>query len=138
MKLYLVSRADLSPAQQAVQAVHAMREFVQHHPETDKEWYQKSNTLAFLVVADEGSLDDLLEKAAVYGIPVAGFWEPDRNDELTAIAIGPQGKRLCRGLRVALSEAGSCAPKTCTSTTDAKTSTALSTITGEPSGSLVP
>jgi hypothetical protein len=134
MKLYLITREDLSPAQQAVQIVHAMREFVREHPEEDLRWYRGSNTLAFLAVADEESLNSLLEKAIMRRIPVSGFREPDRDDELTAIAIGPQGKGLCRRLPLALSEAGSCAPKTCTSTTDAETSTALNITTAAPAG----
>ncbi len=135
MKLHLVTRQDLSPGQQAVQAAHALREFVREHPEVDQEWYQKSNTLAFLAVADEDELARLLSVAKFRCIPVAGFREPDRNDELTAIAIGPQGKGLCRRLPLALSSGDACAPNTCTPTTDAKTSTELNTITDGPSGS---
>jgi hypothetical protein len=134
MKLYLVTRADLSVAQQAVQAVHAMREFVREHPEVDRVWYEKSNTLAFLEVEDEAALTRLLSTARNRRIPSSGFWEPDRDDELTAIAIGPQGKGLCRRLRLALSEVGACEAKTCTSTTDAKTSIDLNITTAEPSG----
>jgi len=32
LKLYLVTRADLSPGQQAVQAAHALREWVEGFP----------------------------------------------------------------------------------------------------------
>jgi peptidyl-tRNA hydrolase PTH2 len=135
MKLYLIARADLVPAQQAVQAVHAMREFIREHPEVDRAWYEKSNTLAFLEVADKESLQSLLEKVTYRRIPVSGFWEPDRDDELTAIAIGPQGKGLCRRLRLALSSADACAPNTCTPTIAAKTSTEPNITTGEPFGS---
>ena len=53
MKLHLVVRGDLPPGQQAVQAVHAMREFVREYPEVDRHWYEKSNTLALLTVPDE-------------------------------------------------------------------------------------
>jgi hypothetical protein len=53
VKLHLVTRRDLSPGQQAVQAAHALREFIQHHPEVDRDWYERSNTLALLAVEDE-------------------------------------------------------------------------------------
>jgi len=33
MKLYLITREDLPPGQQAVQAAHALREFGEHHPD---------------------------------------------------------------------------------------------------------
>lgn len=102
MKLYLVTRQDLTDAQQAVQAAHALREWVHYHPEEDRNWYEKSNTLAFLAVENERALQALLERAQDRGIPVSGFREPDRGDELTAVAIGPKGKGLCRGLPLAL------------------------------------
>lgn len=101
-KLYLVTRRDLSDAQQAVQAAHALRQFVSEHPEVDQEWFSTSNTLAFLSVGDENALGVLLEKAASRGIPVAAFYEPDRDNELTAIAIGPRGKKITQGLPLAL------------------------------------
>jgi len=100
-KLYLVTRADLDPGQQAVQAAHALREFAALHPEEDIQWYRESNTLAFLAVPNEASLELLLGRAQGRA-PVAPFREPDRQDELTALAIGPQGKSLCRGLPTAL------------------------------------
>jgi Peptidyl-tRNA hydrolase PTH2 len=101
-KLYLVTRADLEDGQQAVQAAHSLREFVALHPEIDQAWYKQSNTLAFLVVADEPALGVLLQKAANRNIPVAPFHEPDRNNEMTAIALGPAARNLCSGLPLAL------------------------------------
>lgn len=102
MKLYLVTREDLPDGQQAVQAVHAMREFTELHPREDREWYEKSKTLALLATKDEPTLRRLLERAQQRGLSVATFYEPDRNNELTAIAIGPRGKNLCRRLPLAL------------------------------------
>ncbi len=106
MKLHLVTRADLSPGQQAVQAAHALREFSQHHPEEDRQWYEKSNTLALLAAKDERALLRLLSEAQARGIPCSGFREPDRDDELTAVAVGPTGKRLCRRFPLALAGGG--------------------------------
>jgi len=62
-KLYLITRVDLSPGQQAVQSAHALTELSMQHPEPFKEWYHDSNTLAFLVVEDEPTLKVLLDKA---------------------------------------------------------------------------
>ncbi len=101
-KLFLVTRADLPDGQQAVQAAHAMREFAEHHPEVERAWYSKSNTLAFLAVPDEAALGVLLEKARRRDIPAASFHEPDRNNEMTAIALGPAARSLVSNLPLAL------------------------------------
>lgn len=136
MKLHLVTRADISAGQQAVQAAHALREFVREHPKVDREWYEKSNTLAFLSVKDEKALMQLLSEAVRRRIACSGFREPDRDHEITAIAIGPEGKGLCRQLRLALSEVDACEASTCTSIIAAKTSVGLNTTT--PTGASSP
>jgi len=100
-KLYLVTRADLPPGQQAVQAAHALRQFTADHPDVDRRWFETSNTLALLVVPDESSLDQLLHKARRRG-PVSEFREPNRGNELTAVAIGPWGKSVVARLPLAL------------------------------------
>lgn len=104
-KLFLIVRADLSVAQRAVQAAHALREFSEHHPEVDRAWYTSSNHLALLEVPDMRALEALLIRALDRELPVVGFHEPDRDGELTAIALGPSGRRLVRGLPLALREA---------------------------------
>lgn len=100
-KLFVITRADLSEGQQAVQGMHALQEFNIVHPHEAKGWYDKSNTLAFLVVANEEELGVLYRRAVDRRVPVAPFREPDRDNELTAIAIGPQGKKVTQGLSVA-------------------------------------
>lgn len=101
-KLFLVTRKDLPPGQQAVQAAHAAREFQREHPVEERLWHEGSNTLAFLAVPDEEHLLHLLEKAQQKGISAAEFREPDRQNELTAIALGPRAKKLCTRLPLAL------------------------------------
>jgi peptidyl-tRNA hydrolase len=101
-KLFLITRADLSDGQQAVQAAHAMREFAEHHPEVERTWYRESNTLAFLVVPDEPALGVLLKKARRRDVPAAVFREPDRNNEMTAIALGSAARSLVSNLPLAL------------------------------------
>lgn len=102
MKLYLVVRADLSVGQQAIQAAHAMRQFGYEHPEADRQWFEESNTLALLAAPDMAAVGVLRDKALSRGIPVAAFHEPDRGNELTAIAIGPEGRKLTQKLPLAL------------------------------------
>jgi hypothetical protein len=103
-KVLLVSRADLSKAQQGVQAMHALTEFIFEHLEVAREWRQESNTLAWLTVADEKALDHLLTIAIERGIRSVPFREPDINDQLTAICLEPteEARKLCRNLRLAL------------------------------------
>lgn len=102
MKLYLITHEELPPGQQAVQAAHAMRQFGHEHPDEDRRWFEESNTLAFLAAPNREAVGVIWEQALRRGIPVAAFHEPDRGDELTAIALGPQGKKLTRRLKLAL------------------------------------
>ena len=103
MKLYLITRQDLPPGVQAAQLVHAMRQFSEDHPEVDRDWFENSNTIVLLAASNEGSLGVVADRARCRGIPVACFREPDRDNELTAIALGPEGKSLTRKLPLALS-----------------------------------
>ncbi len=102
--LYLVTREDLPEGQQAVQAAHALQEFNMQHYIHAQKWHAASNTLAFLSVPNEEALQQLLSKAQGTYAPVSLFREPDRDNELTAIAIGPSpvSRGICRGLPLAL------------------------------------
>lgn len=95
-----MTRADLPPAVQAVQAAHAALDFALTHPEISRDWHVSSNTLAVLAAADEIALHELLERAA--GIPAVAFHEPDLGGALTAVALGPAGRKLCRKYPLAL------------------------------------
>lgn len=103
-KLFLVTRADLPPGQQAVQPAHALSEFMEDHPETYRSWFKVSNYLAILATESEVELRGLLADARQRGLSCSAFYEPDRADELTAIALGPgsSAKRLVRRLPLAL------------------------------------
>ena len=105
-KVFLVSRADLSDAQQGVQSMHALTEFIFEHPEIARAWHRDSNTLAWLTVPDEAALGVLLKKARRRDLPTSAFREPDRNYEMTAIALGPAARSLLSGLPLALADTG--------------------------------
>lgn len=100
-KLYLIVRSDLTFGQQAVQAAHALQEFNIQFPCETHAWFQESNTIALLTSSNEASLGVIVKKAQERGIPVACFYEPDRDNELTAITLGPEGKALARNLPLA-------------------------------------
>jgi hypothetical protein len=102
MKLYLITRSDLPPGVQASQLFHAGRAFTALYPEEDLHWYETSNTVVLLATEDEDRLETLLEEARRAGVSAAPFYEPDRDHELTAIALGNEGRRLCRRLPLAL------------------------------------
>jgi peptidyl-tRNA hydrolase len=103
-RLFLITREDLSAGAQAVQAAHALREFSAKYPEEDQHWYKSSNTLIMKVVPNEPELLSLLQDAENQGIKVVQFREPDRGDELTALALAPDPRTelLCRGHPLAL------------------------------------
>jgi peptidyl-tRNA hydrolase len=103
MKLYLVTRRDLPPGARAAQLCHALREFVEKHRDEDRAWFEASNTLVLLETENEGTLSKLASEAIASKVPAAEFREPDLNDSLTAIAIGPSGRKLVRELRLAFS-----------------------------------
>jgi len=105
-KIYLVTRRDLSPGSQAVQAVHALREFIHLHPKIERKWYKKSNHVCFLSVENERALVRLSDEATMKGIKWASFQEPDLNDQTTAICLEPteEARELCAILPLALVE----------------------------------
>jgi peptidyl-tRNA hydrolase len=104
-KLYIIVRSDLSPGLQAAQACHALRLFTEEHPEEDKKWYTESNNLVLLQVPNETELLALKERAEADGIPASLFREPDVDNEATALALGPEGRKLLCNLPLLLKAA---------------------------------
>ncbi len=81
-KLYVLVRKDLPKSQQAVQGGHAVAEYLLrgHLSSWD------NGTIVYLAVEDE---DELKSWGEIFNLACAwwtGFREPDRNNELTAIA----------------------------------------------------
>lgn len=81
-KLYVIVRKDLSISQRAVQAGHAVAEFLLHGPFS--RW--TNGTLVYLGVKGLGQLENLKYKLDLYDIPYTEFKEPDIGNEVTAIA----------------------------------------------------
>lgn len=100
-KLYLITRRELPIGDQAVQAAHALRAFVEGCPEEDRDWYATSRTLVLLVTDTERDLMDLTEMALEQGIATAMHREPDHGGAIGAIALGPRAARLVRRLSLA-------------------------------------
>ncbi len=100
-KLYAVVRTSLDPGSKACQAAHALRQYAEAYPFVEAAWWRASNTLVLLETEDLETLE-LAARAA--DVTCVRFVEPDWAPEgtLTALVLGPDGKRLVRGLRLAL------------------------------------
>lgn len=105
-KLYVITRSDLEPGYQAVQSMHALRQFTAEHPDVDRAWFEQSNYLGLLSVSNEIELEKLIELASQQDIKFSIFREPDIEDQITAIALapGPKSKKLCNRLPLALGD----------------------------------
>ena len=84
--------------------MHALRDFGAVHSDTDRHWFETSNHLALLEVADEPALVELVDRAWKEQVRFALFREPDRGMEATTVTLEPKAQRICRGLRLALSD----------------------------------
>jgi hypothetical protein len=76
-------RKDLPFNQQAVQAGHAVAEYLLHGPKTP--W--NNGTLVYLGVRNEIDLEYWTEKLDRKSIEWVGFREPDMANELTAVSV---------------------------------------------------
>ena len=81
-KLYLIVRRDLTPSQTAVQAGHAVAEYLLHS--RFSRW--QNETLIYLGVKGLKQLEFLKYKFDCNEIEYTEFREPDLNNEVTAIA----------------------------------------------------
>lgn len=79
----MITRSDLSQGYQAVQSMHALRQFTAEHPELDKLWFENSNYLGLLSVSNEDELHSLIRQASQQGIALSIFREPDIGDRIT-------------------------------------------------------
>lgn len=92
-----MTRRDLLPAQQAVQASHAAIEISRTSPRL----FHPQPNLIVCVVDDEAALYQLASRLSQSQIPYTLWREPDWNNELTSLATLPladKQRRLLRGL----------------------------------------
>jgi hypothetical protein len=87
-KLFVIVRKDLSTSQRAVQAGHALAEYLLHSP--NFRW--KNEILIYLGVKGLTQLLNLKRKLDLRGIKYVEFHEPDLNNEITAIASDEENK----------------------------------------------
>lgn len=77
-------RNDLTSSQQAVQAGHALADYIREHSEECQDYW--NNTLVYLTTRDKESLEFLELKMSNDDIKYTLFQEPDIGNEATAIA----------------------------------------------------
>jgi hypothetical protein len=82
-KLYVLVRKDLSKSQQAVQAGHAVAEYLLRGPKT----LWGNGVLVYLSVRDECRLESWARRIKDSGYNIVKFKEPDSCNETTAIAF---------------------------------------------------
>jgi hypothetical protein len=93
-KLYVLVREDLSPAQQAVQAGHAVAEYLLRGPE--HKW--DNGTLIYLGVPNEERLQLWKDKLEARDVPFVVFREPDIDNEITALSSIPTNQNIFKNL----------------------------------------
>lgn len=101
-----MTRRDLAPGAQSAQLTHAAIQFEKEHSNIQNEWYHKSNFIALLSTENEETLKQLLFKANVRGIKNSAFYEPDMDNQLTAVAFEPGEltDKLCSSCPLAFKE----------------------------------
>ncbi len=85
-RLYVLVREDLGPSYSAVQAGHAVAQYMLEYPDS---W--RNYTLVYLKVKDEQTLLEWRDKMIMRGQPYALFREPDIQNEATAVAVQSTG-----------------------------------------------
>lgn len=85
-RLYVLVRKDLPVSYRAVQAGHAVAEWLLR----DRSW--KNETLIYLGVRDEDSLKRWANKLTFKGMEFVAFREPDLGNQITSIATVNDGK----------------------------------------------
>src|SRR5574340_1067931 len=93
--MFVLVRKDLSKNQQAVQAGHALAEYLMHVQQHN--W--TNGTLIYLGVDNEKDLEKWGEILDIHNIRWAKFIEPDRNNEMTAISAASD-KNIFRKLQL--------------------------------------
>lgn len=86
----MIVDGSLPHGHQAVQAAHVAFNFSLEYPEMTREWFTKSQYLVILSVPCEADLESLGRDADGLHLRVSRYCEPDLDNSLTAIALGPQ------------------------------------------------
>jgi len=97
-KMYVVVRLDLSQTYRCVQGAHALAQFSKDYPKQVKLW--NNQHLIFLCVCNLIELRFWVKKLQKVKKCFSSFYEPDLDDQLTAICCFDSG-RIFKSLRLA-------------------------------------
>ena len=93
----------MQPGLRVAQMFHALRQFASDYPYLEARWFRDSNTIVLLEVPDGEALAELASRARAKGVTLTEFSEPDFLPfGLTALALGPDARRLVSSLPLAL------------------------------------
>ncbi len=93
MRLYLAVLDALTAGERIAQAAHAVTEMALGHPGAFRAWHAGTNTVVCVAMTGE-HIARLLHTATMAGDAAVAFYEPDRDDERTAVAVFPSGPAL--------------------------------------------
>lgn len=99
-RIYTLTRTDISYGQQAIQAGHALAQYIiEHNPHIKGDW--GNGSIINLALGSEKSLKRWVKKLEILGIKYSLFKEPDINHEITSIAILSEGD-IFKGIPLSL------------------------------------
>lgn len=95
--LFILIRNDLkSESYKAVQAGHAVAQFMMDHPSSD--W--KNSYLIYVTVDNEQELRRWEFKLRLKGLATTSFFEPDLGDQMTALACHTSDRKTFGKLKL--------------------------------------
>lgn len=83
----MITRENISPGYQVVQSNHSIADFIFEHPVLAQQWKKESNSIINLSVPTEQELAGLSKQLKSKGYYVSEFYEPDIDNQLTAICV---------------------------------------------------
>lgn len=96
MRIYTLTRKDMSQGQKAVQSGHAIAQYlIDHNPHLSGLW--TNGSIINLELGSEKSLKKWINKLELLNLKYSLFREPDMNNEITSIAILHKGD-IFRGI----------------------------------------
>lgn len=86
VKLYILTRTDLSNGQKAVQSIHSAITFIFKFPLLAFKWWISSNIVVLLGIENENQLITTFNQLKQLKLPIVEFREPDMQNQLTSIS----------------------------------------------------
>lgn len=101
--MYVVTRNDLTLQYQLPQTIHAVVQFANEYPKEQRAWFNGSNTVVVVAAKDLNELNKFVTRLEKLGVKFSKFFEPDIDNELTAITLvpSPANKKLCSSFKLA-------------------------------------